>query len=257
MQLQLLAYPEIAEYLTKSDIIVIPIGSTEQHGPTGLLGTDALCPQGIAWAAAEQRPHSFVVAPTFHVGSAHHHLGFPGSITLRPSTMVAVLHDWISSLVRHGFRKLYWLNGHGGNIAPVKSAFAEWYADSSLRGGDARVSLTLQNWWELPRVFDMCKQMYGPAHGSHATPSEVAVTYALYPEAEARLRPQGKLEPVIAPTGPVRDAADYRRRFPDGRIGSDPTLATSTDGHKIIRQAATSLLTELDKLANEDLSPAT
>ena len=194
-----------------------------------------------------------LLAPTFSVGSAHHHLGFPGSITLRPSTMIAAVNDWITSLRRHGFRRFYFLNGHGGNIAPVKTAFSEWYSQFSLGGGDARTALVLRNWWELGDVEKICKELYGTAHGSHATPSEVAVTYALFPEAEARLRPAGKLDPQVAPKGVVRDAKDYRRRFADGRIGSDPALATKEDGQRLIDMAAEAMLKELDSLAGEPL----
>ncbi|MEL6190272.1 MAG: creatininase family protein [Myxococcota bacterium] len=249
MQLSLSAWPEVEDYLRRSDAIVIPIGSTEQHGPSGLIGTDALCPEGIARAAEARRPDGVLVGPTFSVGSAQHHLGFPGSITLRPSTMIAALHDWITSLRQHGFRRFYFLNGHGGNIAPVKTAFGEWFSQFSLSGGDARTVLVLRNWWELGEVEKVCKELYGAAHGSHATPSEVAVTYALYPTAEARLRPKGKLSPAIAPKGSFGDARDYRRRFPDGRIGSDPTLATAADGRRLIDMAAAALLEELDALA--------
>lgn len=255
MQLALSAWPEVEAYLQRSDTIVIPIGSIEQHGPSGLIGTDALCPEGIARAAADLEPDRVLVAPTFSVGSAHHHLGFPGSITLRPSTMIAAIGDWITSLHGHGFRRFYFLNGHGGNIAPVKTAFAEWYAQFSLSGGDVRTALVLRNWWELGDVEKTCKTLYGQAHGSHATPSEVAVTYALYPEVGARLRPEGKLDPALAPKGPVRDAADYRRRFPDGRIGSDPTLATVEDGQRLIAMAAKAMVTELARLGDEPLSP--
>ncbi|MEM7679173.1 MAG: creatininase family protein [Myxococcota bacterium] len=242
---------EVDDFLKTSDTIVIPIGSIEQHGPTGLLGTDALCPEGIAQAAAQKRPEGILVAPTFSVGSAHHHLGFAGSITLRPSTLIAAMNDWISSLTRHGFRRIYWLNGHGGNVAPARAAFAEWYAAASLTGGDRRTALHFRNWWELPKVYDMCKRLYGEGHGAHATPSEVAVTYALVAGSEERLKPEGKLTPVIAPNGPVRDAADYQRRFPDGRIGSDPTLATAKDGQRLIQTAAESLLLDLDEVARE------
>lgn len=253
MQLLTSAWPEVEGFLRTSDTIVIPIGSTEQHGPTGLLGTDALCPEGIAQAAERLAPERVLVAPTFSVGSAHHHLGFPGTITLRPTTMIAAVLDWVDSLRRHGFRRFYFLNGHGGNIAPVKTAFVEWYARASLSGGDARTALVLKNWWELGEVEERCKALYGAAHGSHATPSEVAVTYALFPEVAQRLARESKLDPERAPKGPVRDAADYRRRFPDGRIGSDPTLATVADGQTLIAMAAEALLTELDALGKEEL----
>lgn len=246
MLLSLSAWSDVEAYLHRSDIIVIPIGSIEQHGPTGLLGTDALCPEGIARATEADHPEDILIAPTFSVGSAQHHLGFSGTITLRPSTMLAVLDDWITSLTRHGFRRLYFLNGHGGNIAPIQTAFAEWYAKFSLYDKHTQTKLILRNWWELGEVEKLCKDLYGKSHGAHATPSEVAVTYALFPETERRLRSQSKLHPAIAPYGPIRHAGDYRQRFPDGRIGSDPTLARGEDGRRLINMAAAALWQELD-----------
>jgi len=82
MLLHLSSWPEIEDYLTRSRGIVIPIGSTEQHGPTGLIGTDAICPEVIAKRASDEA--GFLVGPTFNVGIAQHHLGFPGTMTLRP-----------------------------------------------------------------------------------------------------------------------------------------------------------------------------
>ena len=173
---------------------------------------------------------------------AQHHLGFPGSMTLRPSTMIAAMVDWTMSLSRAGFRRLYWLNGHGGNVATINAAFAESYAAYSLRGEPAPFAHMLRNWWELPGIERLCLAEFPVGHGSHATPSEVAVTYAAYPE-RASLA-QTVLSPIIAPTGPIRDAGDYRARFPDGRIGSDPTKATVEAGRRIIDAAAAALIAE-------------
>ena len=90
MQLHLSTWPEVEAYLAKSKAILIPIGSTEQHGPNGLLGTDALCPEIIGKRAGDEA--GILVGPTFNVGQAQHHMGFSGTITLRPSTMIAAMH---------------------------------------------------------------------------------------------------------------------------------------------------------------------
>lgn len=218
--------------------IIIPIGSHEQHGPTGLIGTDALCPQIIALEA--EKEGDICIAPTFSVGMAQHHMGFPGSMTLRPSTMIAAIVDWTSSLTRAGFDRLYWFNGHGGNVATIEAAFSETYAAYSLRGEAAPFAHKLCNWWHLPGIERLCLDLFPIGHGSHGTASEVAVTYWAYPH-RAELAAM-TLDPKIAPNGPIRDAADYRRRFADGRIGSDPTLATCDLGGQIVAAAKDALI---------------
>ena len=82
MLLQLSTWPQVQAYLARSTGIVIPIGSTEQHGPTGFIGTDALCPELIAHAMGERG--DVLIAPTFAVGMAQHHLGFAGSVDSPP-----------------------------------------------------------------------------------------------------------------------------------------------------------------------------
>lgn len=228
MKLQLATWPDIRDYLERCDAVLIPIGSTEQHGPTGLIGTDAICPEHIAGGMAEQ---GVLVAPTLSIGMAQHHLRFPGSITLRPTTLMAVIRDVVTSLASQGFRRFLFLNGHGGNIATVQAAFADVYADASLAGGESGLVLELFNWFMGPRVGELSKELFGDAEGSHATPSEISLTWDAYPEA-AR---QAPLEPKRAPKGPIRDAHDYRERFADGRIGSEPALASAEHGARLYR----------------------
>ncbi len=238
MRLSLLTWMEVNAYLEHSKGIVIPIGSTEQHGPNGLLGTDAICPEVIAVEAAASA--GFLVAPTFSVGMAQHHLGFPGTISLQPTTMIAALKDWVASLRRHGFTHLYFLNGHGGNAATIDAAFSEIYAQASYRGEPAPLRLARRNWWDLSGIMALSRQLYPHGLGSHATPAEVAVTQYAFPDA----RKSVAMTPKIAPNGPIRDAADYRRRFPDGRIGSDPAQADMEGGRKLVEASALALITD-------------
>ena len=239
MLLALSAWPEVEAQLSRSRAVVVPIGSNEQHGPTGLLGTDWLCPEIIA-----HRAHGggeLAVAPTFAVGMAQHHLGFPGTISLRPSTMIAAIRDWTLSLAGHGFEQIYFLNGHGGNVATIEAAFSEIYAESSFLGRPRGFAMKLRNWWDLPGVMRLCSKLFPEGHGSHATPSEIAVTQFAYPEAIKA----AAYTPRIAPTGPIRDALDFRARYPDGRMGSDPGLATPDKGGEIVALAIQGLIDEV------------
>ena len=237
MRLQTATWPEVEDYLTRSNGIIAPIGSTEQHGPNGMLGTDAICPETIAFGVAEKM--EALIAPTLSIGQAHHHLGFPGTIALRPSTLLAVLVDVVRSLYRQGFRHVYFLNGHGGNVATVNTAFQEIYAQSSF--GDATMTdlrLKLSNWYMAPGVGALSKELFGDQEGSHATPSEVSLTFYAYPD-EVKSSP---MSPTLAPQGTIRDADDYRAQFADGRIGSNPALATVAAGERLFEACVTDVL---------------
>jgi creatinine amidohydrolase/Fe(II)-dependent formamide hydrolase-like protein len=252
MLIHLSSWPEIEAQLAADHplarTVVVPIGSNEQHGPTGLLGTDWMCPEIIAHAAEAGEP-ALTVTPTFNIGMAQHHLAFPGTITLRPSTFMAAISDWISSLSRHGFERIYFLNGHGGNVASIEAAFAEVWAEWSYAETAPPMTLKLRNWWDLPGVTALCNRLFPTGHGMHATPSEIAVTQAAYPD---RIK-TASYSPQIAPNGPIRDALDYRARFPDGRIGSDPAQASPQKGRQIIDLAAPALLEDVRAFAAEAL----
>lgn len=236
MRLQVSTWPEIEAYLKKSQGIIVPIGSTEQHGPTGLVGTDAITAEEIAWEAGKRG--DILVAPTFNVGSAQHHMAFPGTITLRPSTMVAAISDWVLSLAAHGFNRIYFLNGHGGNVAPIATAFSDIYARRALDGTDENFRMVQRNWWDMPAAEKLDAELYPVGAGRHVTAGEVSVTFAAYPEKEDRR----ELDPKIAPVGVITDKDHYRQQFPDGRIGSDPSQSCAEHGRQLIDAAAGDLV---------------
>jgi creatinine amidohydrolase/Fe(II)-dependent formamide hydrolase-like protein len=145
------------------------------------------------------------------------------------------------SLHGHGFEQLYFLNGHGGNIATIEAAFSEIYSEASYLRQTRGFAMKLRNWWELPGVMRRCASLFPEGHGSHATPSEIAITQFAYPDAIK----SANYAPRIAPTGPIREAADFRARYPDGRMGSDPAQATPEKGAEIVELAVKGLIEEV------------
>jgi creatinine amidohydrolase len=229
MLLQHQTWQEVEQYLARSNGLILPIGSTEQHGPNGLIGTDAICAEVIARGVGEAA--GAMVGPTIGVGVAVHHMDFAGTMTVRPSTLIAIIHDYVLSLARHGFRRFFFINGHGGNIATVQAAFSEIYASFEgaigLRRND-ELRCRLANWWDGRTMQALSREVFGDDEGSHATASEVAITQFAFPSTIKHV----PLDPPRAPTGRFHGPADYRRRFPDGRIGSNPGLATPEKGKR-------------------------
>ncbi len=249
MQLHLSTWPEVETYLQTSKGIIFPIGSTEQHGPTGLIGTDAICAETLAKGIGEAT--GALIGPTISVGMALHHTAFPGSISLRPSTLIALIQDYIKPLAMQGFERFYFLNGHGGNVHTLKAAFAETYgmlADLRLPNCD-RVRCALANWYMSRSVYAIAKEFYGDQEGTHATPSEVALTQYAYPD-HIKHAP---LDPPVAPSGfPIYGAADFRAHYPDGRMGSNPALATPEHGHRLYEAAVKELSSDYLKFLAAD-----
>ena len=107
------------------------------------------------------------------------------------------------------------------------------------RAVSARLPTTcrLKNWWQNQDVHDIAKELFGDAEGSHATPSEVSITQFANPGAIK----SALLDPQVAPRGDFADAADYRRKFPDGRIGSNPALATPEAGRRLYEAAVAAI----------------
>ncbi|MEB3165180.1 MAG: creatininase family protein [Cyanobacteriota bacterium] len=243
IRLQLRTWPEVEEYLHGCRGVIVPLGSTEQHGPTGAIGTDALTAEAVALEVG--RRTGVLVTPVQAYGMAEHHLGFAGTMSLQPATLLALMHDLVLSLAGHGFERIYVINGHGGNIATTKAAFSQAYGSAATRGLATASNLRckLANWFMAPEAMGLARELYGDREGHHATPSEIAITLQLEPSLQSRQRPL----PEAAPAGPIHGPEDFRRRHPDGRMGSDPSLATAEHGARFLDVAATALAADLER----------
>jgi creatinine amidohydrolase len=134
---------DIEAYLAQDDRCVLPFGSTEQHAGLSLC-VDAILAERVAVEAAE--PLGVPVFPAMPFGLAPYFAAYPGSISLRVETLLAVARDVIASVATSGFRRVLIVNGHGGN-APVGALAQEMMAE------DPRLSIKFHNWWNAPATW--------------------------------------------------------------------------------------------------------
>ena len=113
-----MTWPEVADLLTRSDMVIIPVGALEEHGPQGPIGTDFY--NGTAEAELIAQQTDVLVAPILMPGNSPYHMGFPGTITLSAETLEKVYFEAAQSLIAHGFKRFILLNAHGGNAATTR-----------------------------------------------------------------------------------------------------------------------------------------
>ncbi len=232
-----MSWEEVKEYLERDDRIILPLGSTEEHGRHLGLGTDSIEAEAIARGAGEAT--NVVVAPTLNYGMALMQMGFPGTVSLKPSTLIAVLEDIFRSLHRHGFRRVFVVNGHGGNAASLMSAVQMVTQD--LTG------LRVKNfeWWTDQEAYRVVVEMLGEQVGSHASPGETAFMLAVRPSAVKLNRLTGRDAPV-KPSREITTAQSFAQKYPDGIMGRDPGNATREVGEAVLKKSIEICVRELE-----------
>jgi creatinine amidohydrolase len=143
MRISEMNWHQVAEYLTRDDRAVLPLGSTEQHAYLSL-SVDSILSERVAVEAAA--PVGVPVFPAQPYGITPYFRAYPGTLTLRVATYLAVVRDLLDGLAEHGFKRIVLVNGHGGN-APAQALADEWMADHP--GHHVR----FYNWWNAPRTW--------------------------------------------------------------------------------------------------------
>ena len=196
MRLEHATWQQVEAYLKRSDGIILPTGSTEQHGPMGLIGTDTICAGEVAIRAAAQA--DALVAPALGWTPAPFNMSFPGTISIPEELFEALVREIITGLAGQGFGHFYVLNGHGANLAPLRRIASE------LPG------IRVRSWWDFEPVNALRREFFGDWEGMHATPSEVAITQAIcrvVPPGDA-VAPPRKLKLVFRAT--TASSPNYR-----------------------------------------------
>jgi creatinine amidohydrolase len=119
MRWEELSVPEIETLDRDRTVLLLPLGSVEQHGRHLPVGTDTMLASAVSAAASKRLPERIAVLPPSWYGFSPHHMHFPGTVTLRANTLLSVVEDIVGSLVAHGFKRVVLVNGHGGNIGLV------------------------------------------------------------------------------------------------------------------------------------------
>jgi creatinine amidohydrolase len=238
--------PDLNERAKAGAIAILPVASTEQHGPHLATGVDGFLCGEICRRAAQKlasRDTPAVVAPVFWPGLAEHHVPFGGSFTLSVATYQAVLRDLTRSIVRAGFRRLVVVNGHGGNISALNA-----FSEELTRELEATVLFT--TYWLLAeeafaRILEQQRSVL------HACEAETSMMMAVRPELVDRARLAEAVGPMADRAGSVLNQPLHRwRSFKEitktGVIG-DARSASAEKGERLLEAAADALAERLAK----------
>jgi creatinine amidohydrolase len=163
---------------SKDKVIILPLGAVEQHAHLAV-STDADIVTQIALGAEKQLINDTLLCPTLPFGSSHHHLSFGGIISVSTTTYTQLIVELVESLLQSGFRRIVLLNGHGGNITPVKQALAIL---SNKYDDTLNPNIALVTYWELAgKAFAGAFPMESPAL-SHACEYETSLLLHLFPD---------------------------------------------------------------------------
>ncbi|MDF7816069.1 creatininase family protein [Runella sp. MFBS21] len=244
---------------TKDKVVLLPLGAIEQHGPHLSVSTDTDIVTYVAQQIEKLLPYSVLLCPTLPFGSSHHHLSFGGTISLAPELYTQVIIDLVNSLVVSGFRKILLLNGHGGNITPVKQALAVL---SKRFDVSHQPTIALATYWEVGgKAFAGEAPMQSPAL-SHACEYETSMMLHLFADKVWMDRVARAQRPESNGYIPWEDDEPYRgvtvfkqtEFISSNGSSGEPQLGTAEKGQYLLEKAIEGLVSFVESFKNWPLS---
>ena len=222
MRIEDLNWMDVESYLKNDDRLILIIGATEQHGYLSLT-SDVRIPLSLADAASQQT--GVLVAPPLNFGSSPYFLDYPGTLSLRISTLLDAIEDLIRSAYGQGFRRILLLNGHGGNDA-ARSRLAE------LASQMPDLHLSWYSWWTAHSVLNIAeKHQIKPAHANWLEAFPFTIVGDV-PE-------ENKVPPKVSRA--IMDAATARQVYGDGSFGGR-YVASEDIQHEMLAAALEDIL---------------
>ena len=243
-----LSWAEVAEMEREKRLILVPLGSTEQEGTHLPLGVDTYVAEAVANAVAEAT--DCLVAPSLPVGYSEWFLEFPGTISLKMETLIAVLREYLTSLLHHGFRRFIFVNGHGGNAPAVDVVAREFKLKHD-------VDVAMVQIWKV--VNSLAKDIPDLKENVFRHAGELMTSLMLYLQPETVEMERAKVEYVKTNKQPFKAKSslgpaefkgveinlyDRAKRLTESGTMGDPLSATAKKG-EIIFHHITSYLIEM------------
>jgi creatinine amidohydrolase len=232
--------PALDAAIARDPVVVLPVGSVEQHGHHIPVGCDADLAEAVALRAAAGLAGGaapVLVLPTLWYGYSPHHMGFRGTVTLKSETFLQVVQDIAESVLAHGVRRVAIVNGHGGNMSSLDVVASRlghaWH-------GRARIAVVTYFQLAGPRMAEFRES--APGGMGHACEFETSLQLALHPDLvrmEAAVRcyptpPSPRQSTDLFGASLVRSYHDFKDLSPSGTLG-DPGLASAAKGETILR----------------------
>jgi creatinine amidohydrolase len=243
VQLSDLKWPDV-EALGKDTPIVLPVAALEQHGRHLPVFTDSMILAEVVRRAAERVGDRVVFAPLLWLGNSDHHLDFPGTLSAPPRAYIDILVGLAENLIAHGFRRIVFVNGHGGNDVPGRQAVFEARQRHREKGG---LLLLFATYWNLAGTLPA--GLHQKAMG-HACEWETSMILRIAPGLAGDWRnvpPVSQGDPFV----PAARGWTTRDRSEPGHIGS-PHLASAEKGEALLEAFAAGVAAFLERVASWD-----
>jgi creatinine amidohydrolase len=244
--------------LDKQMPVVVPLGSVEQHGKHMPLFVDTIQVAAVAEGVEKRLKDKILMLPTQWLGSSEHHLDFPGTISLAPNIYMQMIQSITKCILRAGFKRIFFLNGHGGNIVPASAALGE------LAGRDDEADaamIALSSWWHVGKdALAPQKNGMTTPQLTHACEYETSMILYLRPDL-VKMDQIRESEAVINNRwshvemgGKVATFQRWPRVTPSGSMGH-PTAATAEKGKGMFEGVVEEVVAFLNDFARWPLLP--
>jgi creatinine amidohydrolase len=238
MLLENMKWPEVRKLDLSHILVVMPLGSFEQHGPHLPFTVDTEIITAIAQAVEKRMSDRVLLAPTLWLGHSPHHLNFPGTLSAEPRVYMDIIKSLVGSMVRHGARKIFLLNGHGGNEAPAPLAMRELKSEFA---GIKDLFVTFASYWWLGGGALKEIRQSGVGGIGHACEMETSVMLAIRPDkvdmsAARKAGPGAALSYRVIDmqaSNPIAMVSEFDELSDTGVLG-EPELASAEKGQRFL-----------------------